>query len=74
MIAERSRSNEIVMPDGNEAGRRCALSVFETVGTERAVRWVKLDDEHQPTDYQSDGLFRMLSVKQRFTRPARVAF
>lgn len=53
----------LVMPDGNGTGRLCALTVFETMGTERAVRWVQLDEEHQPTDYQSDNLFRMLSME-----------
>ncbi len=50
----------LVMPDGNEAGRRCALSVFEAVGAERAVRWVRLDDDQQPTDCTDEELFKRL--------------
>jgi len=36
--------------DGDDAGRRCAQSIFAEVGGKHAVRWVKLDEGKQPTD------------------------
>jgi DNA primase len=39
-----------MMPDGNEAGERCALAIFRQVSPHRFVRWVKLTDSKQPTD------------------------
>lgn len=50
----------VVTPDGNEADRRCAVSVFEAVGTECAVRWERLDDDRQPTDCTDEELFSLL--------------
>src|SRR5579871_838002 len=40
-----------VIPDGNEAGVKCAHSVFEHLGTSRFIQWLKLDEGKQPTDY-----------------------
>lgn len=40
-----------VMPDGNEAGERCAENVLKQVSSHRFVRWVKLEKDKQPTDY-----------------------
>jgi len=51
----------LVFPDGDDAGKRCAMSVFEQVGPHRPVQWVKLSDGRQPTDCQGDELFRLLS-------------
>ncbi len=39
-----------MMPDGNEAGERCALAIFRQVSSHRFVRWVKLAAGKQPTD------------------------
>ena len=39
-----------MMPDGNEAGERCALAIFRQVSPHRFVRWVKEADGKQPTD------------------------
>lgn len=39
-----------LMPDRNEAGERCALSLFQKVSPYRFTRWVKLNDDKQPTD------------------------
>jgi DNA primase len=39
-----------MMPDGNEAGERCALAIFRQVSPQRFVRWGKLTDDKQPTD------------------------
>ncbi len=50
----------LVFSDGDLGGRRCAFSVFETVGTERAVRWVQLPVGKQPTDCNCEELFRLL--------------
>lgn len=40
-----------LIPDGDESGKRCAASVFEQVGTQRFIQWLKLDEGKQPTDY-----------------------
>ena len=40
-----------VVPDGNEAGERCAASVFAHLAPHRFMKWVKLEPEKQPTDY-----------------------
>jgi DNA primase len=39
-----------LMPDGNEAGERCAQALFRQVASHRFVRWVKLEKDMQPTD------------------------
>ena len=46
-----------VIPDGNDAGRRGALNVFEQVAPFRFLKWLKLDEGKQPTDYPG-GWFR----------------
>ncbi len=40
-----------IIPDGNEAGVKCAHSVFEHLGTSRFIQWLKLEEGKQPTDY-----------------------
>jgi DNA primase len=51
-----------LMPDGNqtgnrnEPGKRCALSLLEKVSPHRFVRWVKLEDDKQPTDLVGEQL------------------
>jgi DNA primase len=40
-----------VLTDGDDAGRRCAGSVFVLVGSERLVRFVKPNEGEQPTDW-----------------------
>jgi DNA primase len=45
-----------LMPDGNDAGERCALSVLRQVSPHRFTRWVKLDEEKQPTDLSAEQL------------------
>lgn len=42
-----------IMPDGNEAGERCAASLLTQLAPSRFVRWVRLDQDKQPTDYNS---------------------
>ena len=41
----------VVVGDGDDAGKRCALSVFESMGQQRFIKWLKLDEGKQPTDY-----------------------
>jgi hypothetical protein len=48
------------MPDGNEAGERCALSLLRQVSPYRFTRWVKLDEEKQPTDLSAEQLKKNL--------------
>jgi DNA primase len=36
-------------PDGDAAGASCAMSLFTQISPHRFVRWVKLNDGHQPT-------------------------
>lgn len=50
-----------LMPDGDEAGERCAESVLMQVSPNRFVRWVKLAEGKQPTDLSGEQL------KNRFT-------
>ena len=45
-----------LMPDGNEAGKRCAQSLLSQVSPHRFARWVKLDEDKQPTDLLAEQL------------------
>ena len=45
-----------LMPDGNEAGERCAQSLLLKVSPYRFTRWVKLGDDKQPTDSSAERL------------------
>ncbi len=49
-----------LMPDGNDAGVHCAHSAFERVAPDRFVRWVRLYDNDQPTDFQANELISLL--------------
>jgi len=40
-----------IIPDGNTAGVQCAKSVLERVASERFCRWIRLEENKQPTDY-----------------------
>lgn len=40
-----------LMSDGDEAGKRCAESLLSQVAQHRFVRWIKLSEGQQPTDY-----------------------
>ena len=40
-----------VVPDGDEAGARCAASVLVRVSPHRFIKWLKLDEGKQPTNY-----------------------
>lgn len=45
-----------LMPDGNDAGERCAESVLMQVAPHRFVRWVKVEQDKQPTDVSAEQL------------------
>ena len=45
-----------LMPDGNEAGERCAQSILLKVSPHRLTRWVKLTGDRQPTDLSAQQL------------------
>lgn len=45
-----------LMPDGNEAGERCALALLRQVSSYRFVRWARLDGDKQPTDLSVEEL------------------
>jgi hypothetical protein len=45
-----------LMPDGNDAGRLCALSALEQVAPYRFTRWIPLPEGLQPTDCPADEL------------------
>lgn len=53
----------VVLPDGDDAGRRCAQNVFETVGLERPVRWLKLPKDVQPTEFDAVKLRQLIDVQ-----------
>ena len=45
-----------LMPDGNDAGRLCALSAFEQIAPHRFVRWIQLSKDEQPTDISTQDI------------------
>jgi DNA primase len=49
-----------ILSDGDEAGERCAVNVFQLVAPHRAVRWAKLDRGRQPTDCSPEELAALL--------------
>lgn len=49
-----------VMPDGDEAGGRCAEEVFREVGAKRFVRWARLEPGEQPDDCRAGRLAELL--------------
>lgn len=51
-----------VLPDGDDAGKRCAESVFVGVGDSRWVRWLRLPQGSQPTDIQPEVLRQMVGA------------
>jgi DNA primase len=49
-----------VLSDGDEAGERCAQSVFSEVAAARCVRWARVDAGKQPTDYPPERILAEL--------------
>ena len=43
-----------ILSDGDEAGERCAISIFAETAPRRCVRWAKLPVGKQPTDLAGD--------------------
>jgi DNA primase len=58
LIAALTKPNGRVwlMPDGNQAGQRCAQSLLTQVSPYRFTRWVKLEGDTQPTDLSANEL------------------
>jgi DNA primase len=51
-----------VLPDGDDAGVRCAQSVLSQVAPHRFARWVRLVENRQPTDCDVHELDALLSA------------
>ena len=49
-----------VFPDGDDAGDRCAESLFSEVGKRRFIRWLSLNVRQQPTDCGARSLLFLL--------------
>ena len=49
-----------LLPDGDDAGDRCAESLLTEVGKHRFIRWVSLEDGEQPTDLSLEELNELL--------------
>jgi len=45
-----------LMPDGNEAGERCAQALFRHVSPHRFIRWSRFEKDKQPTDLAPESL------------------
>lgn len=52
-------------PDGDEAGERCAASVLTQVAPYRFVRWIKVEAEKQPTDFDAAELALILPAQEK---------
>jgi DNA primase len=54
-----------IMTDGDEAGDRCAKSIFEEIAPERFVNWVQLDPGKDPAQYDPEALHEFLDLPVR---------
>ncbi|GIW75714.1 MAG: hypothetical protein KatS3mg104_0777 [Phycisphaerae bacterium] len=50
----------IVFTDGDDAGERCAAELLQRVSPYRACRWLRIDDDRQPTDLDGEELSALL--------------
>jgi len=50
-----------VMPDGDEAGEKCALSVIDSVCADRMVRWVRLAYRQEPDALPDETIHKKLA-------------
>ena len=50
----------IILTDGDDAGVKCAFSIFTEVGARRVVKWAKLPLGKQPTDCGKEELTALL--------------
>jgi len=51
-----------LVPDGNDAGERCAQSLLLKISPYRFVRWVKMAADKQPTDLSAEQLKTYFTV------------
>jgi DNA primase len=63
LIVELTKTDGKVwlIPDGDDAGYRCAKSVLEQVAPHRFCRWMCLGKDLQPTDFPADELVTLLN-------------
>ena len=54
-----------VMPDGDDAGEKCACNVLSAVAPLRFVRWVKLEENQEPEDLGPEALEALFGPPQR---------
>jgi len=54
-----------ILTDGDRAGERCALSVLVRVGSQRFVRWVRVEGGRQPTGFTAAALRDLLRLPER---------
>jgi DNA primase len=47
-----------IAPDGDKAGERHAQALLALISPYRFVRWVKLGDTKQPTDFSAEELIK----------------
>lgn len=57
----RRHSRIFVMPDGDEAGEKCALSVVSQVCGDRMVRWVRLSHKQEPDAMGEESIQKKLA-------------
>jgi DNA primase len=50
----------LMMPDGDPAGEKCAVSLFQGVAPSRLVRWVRLPQGKQPDSFDAPELSALL--------------
>lgn len=67
LIVRLTKSDGIVwlLPDGDDAGDRCAHSFLPLVATQRSVRWVRPAAGKQATDYSEAQLAALVSSQPR---------
>lgn len=54
-----------VMPDGDDAGAKCAIGVMAAVAPHRFVRWAKLDDGLQPDKLTGEQLNDLFAEQEK---------
>lgn len=61
MVSLVSPSGRVwILTDGDPAGERCAHDIFANVGPYRLVRWIRLGEGKQPTDFSAAELGNLL--------------
>lgn len=63
IVASTSPAGRVwLMPDADAAGERFVASLLREVSPHRFVRWVKLESDKQPTDYEGNRLRALLNL------------